>query len=176
MFHLGDNGVCMLSQIGRFRRVFAVHPHRYAVVAAHGAEVFPSVAFVEGRVFRDEVECVRLSGGHVGADVCQQFSGDAPVAAFRLDVQGTYVRCEVLAVVEIVFDYAGSGDDFFSLHGHVPLRDGGGAPDAFVDACQVFFHRDVPFLVKPPCGGNAPLRVFAKGDDVVNVHNLSCCI
>ena len=41
----------------------------------------------------------------------QEMSGNAAAAQFRFDVQGTDIRCQVFAVVEVVGYHTGSGNN-----------------------------------------------------------------
>lgn len=114
---------------GKYRRAFpagnyeSVPISAFPVVALHHAEVFPTVAFVERGVFRDEVERADAFRRDILADMCQEVSGNATTAQFRLDIQGADIRRQVLAVVEIVRYHTGSGNDPPSIHRNIPLRD-----------------------------------------------------
>ena len=108
----GNKGFMLIY--GKYRKAFpagnyeSVPISAFPVVALHHAEVFPTVAFVERGVFRDEVERADAFRRHILADMCQEASGNATTAQFRLDIQGADIRRQVLAVVEIVRYHTGS--------------------------------------------------------------------
>lgn len=62
-------------------------------------------------MLRDEVEGTDAFRCHVPADMFQEISGNATAAQFRFDVQGTDIRCQVFAVVEVVGYHTGSGNN-----------------------------------------------------------------
>ena len=113
-------------------------------------------------MFRDEVERADAFRRQILADMCQEASGNATTAQFRLDIQGADIRRQVLAVVEIVRYHTGSGNDPPSIHHNIPLRDSRRSPDALVNACQVFLQRNFPFLLKPACRRDAPCWMGMK--------------
>ena len=135
-----------------------IHSHPFPVVALHHTQVFPAVTLVKGRVLRDKVECADTFRRHILADMRQEVSGNTEAAAFRLDVQGTDVRCQVFAVVEVVGYHTGSADNPPFIGRYVPLRNGRGSVNALIYAYQVFLQRNFPFLLKPACRWNAPFR------------------
>ena len=162
----GSKGFTLIY--GKYRKAFpagnyeSVPISAFPVIALHHAEVFPTVAFVERGVFRDEVERADAFRRHILADMCQEVSGNATTAQFRLDIQGADIRRQVLAVVEIVRYHTGSGNDPPSIHRNIPLRDSRRSPDALVNACQVFLQRNFPFLLKPACRRDAPCMMGMK--------------
>ena len=148
-----------------------IHPGQIGfAIALNHAQELPAVALIKVGMVGDQIGRGNALGPQIFHSHIQQLPGNALTTVAFLCIYGTNIRCQILAVVEVVLDHAQTANNFGSVQTKIPSQLGIAA-QVSLHALQIGFFRNAPLAVEPLCGHIHKLGLFPKCNVLIFCHS-----